>query len=74
MTEKTFYVAKSGVKFEDKAECMSYEDAFDKVEEAVRVIHDYCTKYRKFSDGCTACPYNKFCDKDFYPFNWKIDN
>ena len=74
MTEKIIYVAENGATFEDRMECLSYESEVDEVKEAIRVIKGYCTKYRKFSDGCTACPYNKFCNRDFYPSDWKVDN
>lgn len=72
MTEKIIYVAENGVTFEDKRECLSYEADVDKVKEAVRAIKRYCAKYGRFSDKCDGCPYNKFCDRDFYPSDWDV--
>ena len=72
MTEKIIYVAENGATFEDRMECLSYEAEVDKVKEAVRVIKGYCAKYGRFSDKCGGCPYNKFCDRDFYPAHWDV--
>ena len=70
MTEKIIYVAENGVKFEDKEECLSYEAEVNAVEDALRTIHDYCFKHRRFLDRCDACPFTRFCENN--PSNWEI--
>ena len=72
MTTKTVYVANDGKEFNDKKDCVNYEQSKALPKEiitAIKTLSTFCENSK-----CSACPLciDYGCSLETYPDEWKV--